>query len=64
MAEMEKRCARCDRAFDCGAATASCWCNDIALTAETLARLRERYDDCLCPDCLRHEAVFATAPSR
>jgi hypothetical protein len=49
--EKEKRCGKCGRTFGCGGLT-GCWCRDVKLDAAALAALKERYDDCLCPDCL------------
>jgi hypothetical protein len=51
MFEKEKRCAKCGKTFACGGLL-GCWCRDVRLDAATLARLKERYADCLCPDCL------------
>ena len=46
-------CPRCERAFHCGVYDDQpCWCNRLALSAETLAKLRESYDRCLCSRCL------------
>jgi len=53
-ASADDRCARCGAAFRCGANdTAPCACTALTLQAQTLARLRERFDGCLCLDCLR-----------
>ena len=30
-----------------------CGCCDVTLSASVTAALRERYDDCLCVDCLK-----------
>ena len=45
-------CESCGREFGCGAREAHCWCNDLSLTPERLAILREHFERCLCPDCL------------
>ena len=45
-------CESCDREFGCGAREATCWCNDLSLSPERLAILREHFERCLCPDCL------------
>jgi Cysteine-rich CWC len=62
------RCPRCGGDFHCGAAdlTAPCACKAVALDAQTLAALRERYASCLCVACLREiqrGASRADAPS-
>lgn len=52
------RCARCGAAFHCAAADgagndAPCWCMQRPpLDEKTLAELRQRYGECLCPSCL------------
>jgi hypothetical protein len=45
-------CESCGREFGCGAREATCWCNDLSLSPERLAILREHFERCLCPDCL------------
>lgn len=52
----EKRCEKCGAAFDCGGLF-GCWCRDVKLDLKTLTELKERYDDCLCPQCLQALAV-------
>lgn len=46
-------CESCGREFGCGAQDATCWCSEIALGPERLAVMREHFERCLCPDCLR-----------
>jgi hypothetical protein len=48
----QKTCERCGEAFGCAAPQRSCWCDEVKLSAETLAELKSRYADCLCPHCL------------
>ena len=48
----EKRCPKCGTAFDCGGLF-GCWCRDVKLDRAALATLKERYTDCLCPNCLK-----------
>jgi hypothetical protein len=61
-------CPRCGAAFHCGAREARCECAQVALDADTLARLRADYGaQCLCGACLRAllseaEPDPATAP--
>ena len=45
-------CESCGESFVCGASLGGCWCFGIRLSAETRARLRERYRSCLCEACL------------
>ena len=53
----EKRCSKCGVAFECGGLL-GCWCRDLKLDRAQLDLLKQRYVDCLCPDCL---GQFATA---
>jgi hypothetical protein len=60
-----KACAACGASFLCyarcaPAGEAPCWCSQISLREETLARLREQYRDCLCEACLRKAAASQT----
>jgi len=48
------RCPRCGSAFACGAAAPGpCPCSTVTLDPALRARLRARFDGCLCLDCLR-----------
>ena len=48
----QKWCQSCGRMFGCCAG--GCWCDDVPLTDAVRAELCERYEDCLCPTCLRN----------
>lgn len=48
----EKLCESCGKSFLCGANAKKCWCFEIDLSRETLAKLREDFKSCLCEDCL------------
>jgi hypothetical protein len=50
---MEKTCSKCAAPFTCQNEARGCWCEDLTLSAETLALLRQQYDNCLCPACLK-----------
>lgn len=50
---MEKTCSKCKAPFNCQNETRGCWCENLTLGAETLALLRQQFDNCLCPDCLK-----------
>jgi N-carbamoylputrescine amidase len=45
-------CEACGASFGCGAGTGSCWCVDVDVSAERLGELNQRFERCLCPDCL------------
>ena len=46
----QKSCPRCGAGFECR--SGGCWCDNVPLSPETLARLDQTYVDCLCPSCL------------
>ena len=46
-------CESCGREFSCGAQDPECWCAAVTLGRDRLAVLREHFERCLCPDCLR-----------
>jgi hypothetical protein len=46
-------CPRCNTAFECKAGDIMhCQCSGIQLSIEERAFIEERYQDCLCKDCL------------
>ena len=45
-------CEACGASFMCGASLAGCWCAEIKLSEDARARLRSRYERCLCRACL------------
>ena len=50
---MDKSCPRCHGGFQCANPFPGCWCTRVTLSREVLGMLRENYDDCLCPSCLK-----------
>lgn len=50
---MQKNCSKCGAAFSCQNETRGCWCESIYLSEQTLAKLKETYDNCLCSRCLK-----------
>lgn len=53
MKAISKKCPRCGRTFSCFQQTGKpCWCEKYLISPEVLVRIREKYHDCLCPDCL------------
>lgn len=48
-----KVCSRCQEQFECCMESRGCWCEDLTLSTESLQHLREEYDNCLCPECLK-----------
>ncbi|MCD4747588.1 MAG: cysteine-rich CWC family protein [Bacteroidales bacterium] len=47
-----KTCPKCGNKFECKRSE-DCWCNDYKISEENLKSMREKYNDCLCPECLR-----------
>ncbi len=49
----EKYCPRCKAAFECKVGDIMhCQCYGLGLTAEEQGFLADRYEDCLCRNCL------------
>jgi hypothetical protein len=49
----KKNCPRCGVAFECKPGNITqCQCNGITLTLEQKSYISQRYDDCLCRNCL------------
>ncbi len=49
----KKACPRCRQPFECKVGDIGhCQCNGIRLTAEERSFIEQRYNDCLCRDCL------------
>ena len=53
--DKSKICESCGKNFTCGAKTEKCWCFEIDLNTETLAKLQEDFKSCLCQDCLKNQ---------
>jgi len=50
----EKRCPRCRQSFECKTGSILlCQCQTVRLDEAQQAWIAERYDDCLCSQCLR-----------
>lgn len=61
---MSDTCPRCEGSFRCGVAGPHpCACFDLTLPPGLFAQLRERYDRCLCLDCLRELCAGADPSS-
>jgi hypothetical protein len=57
---MQKSCSKCGQQFNCTNETSGCWCESVHLDTGTLSRLKEKYENCLCPDCLKSFEVENT----
>ena len=53
---MKKICPKCGKEFECKH-DKTCFCTRYSLSKEALRELKEKYDNCLCEDCLRQYAV-------
>ena len=47
-----KNCAQCGAEFQC-LHNAECWCMSVKISKENLKLLQEKFDNCLCPECLK-----------
>jgi hypothetical protein len=63
MFEKQKRCSKCGLTFECGGLF-GCWCRQVKLDQAALAALKQQYDDCLCPSCLRQISQDSSASGR
>jgi hypothetical protein len=51
---MEKVCAKCKKEFECKADDIeNCDCNSIQMNSSMLEIIKEKFQDCLCVDCLK-----------
>lgn len=51
-----KVCSKCNQSFECQNETNGCWCEGLFLSIDTLNELKQQYDNCLCPTCLKEFA--------
>jgi len=54
----QKKCPRCGNTFVCST-SAKCWCFEIDVPADTMEIIQEKWQGCLCPDCLKSFAKQA-----
>ncbi|WP_430813375.1 cysteine-rich CWC family protein [Carboxylicivirga sp. RSCT41] len=48
-----KTCPKCGASYTCYSNTnKTCWCNNFQIKTENLKVLADKYNGCLCPDCL------------
>jgi len=52
----KKVCPVCDATFECLHST-ECWCMAYVIPEENMELIRQRYNDCLCAECLSKYAV-------
>lgn len=46
-----KSCQKCGLQFTCEGDN-DCWCEKVHLHRKAMVEIMERYNDCLCPECL------------
>jgi hypothetical protein len=56
---LEKTCSKCGAPFGCKSETGGCWCEDIKLDPLTLDKLKQDFENCLCPKCLKEFELVA-----
>jgi hypothetical protein len=44
-------CPACGSTFKCSTSH-KCWCYEINVPAEVMAKIQDEFDGCLCSDCL------------
>jgi hypothetical protein len=49
--ETLKKCPECGKLFACFGDD-DCWCEKLQIHKKDLLFIQEKYQDCLCPDCL------------
>jgi len=47
----KKVCPRCGKTFECFHAK-GCWCFEYTISPALTEKLRQEFNNCLCPDCL------------
>ncbi|NGZ09514.1 MAG: hypothetical protein CV088_09015 [Nitrospira sp. LK70] len=52
---IQKTCEHCGQAFECGGY--QCWCGKIGITEQQMVWIATRYQECLCPVCLKKIAT-------
>ena len=48
-----KECSKCGKLFGCNSDGRGCWCENYTVDADTLQKLEQDFDNCLCEDCLK-----------
>ena len=46
-------CESCGKEFPCGAKVGECWCFAVEVKTKVTTDLREKFENCLCSDCLK-----------
>jgi hypothetical protein len=54
-----KKCSKCETAFECSSEKDGCWCEEVYIDLSALEAIKELYDNCLCPPCLKEYSVVS-----
>jgi hypothetical protein len=54
---LEKQCSKCQQPFGCKNEAPGCWCESLHVPIEALKELKQQFDNCLCPSCLKQYTV-------
>jgi hypothetical protein len=50
--EEPSTCPKCGKKFHCSP-SGKCWCIEVFVAPDMLSEINEKYDTCLCPECLK-----------
>lgn len=50
--DYRKKCSKCQKKFSCYS-DEHCWCTEEKVPVDNLKQLKQQFQGCLCPDCLR-----------
>ncbi len=50
--EGNDKCPACRKEFHCSK-SGKCWCFEEFITEDKRAEINQKYDRCLCPECLK-----------
>jgi len=53
---MKKICENCGKEFTC-THNEKCWCGNFVISRELSLYLKEKFNDCLCPECLEKHII-------
>ncbi len=52
-----KVCENCGEKFECRSESQDCWCFQVNLDKENLKNLNDKFNDCLCENCLNDVGI-------
>ncbi len=48
----DSKCPKCGKSFHCSTSS-KCWCYEYDVPTEKMEWIQDRFQGCLCPECLR-----------